>query len=121
MGGGNHGFFCNCRACHRKYSTPGGMLPGGGRRRIHSVDDRMDAAQRRARAARQAQPTEEVGGGDPCEDCHGSTDCNACEGVGSKTLDDGTLVRCQKCLWRIGKCYACRGTGKERPTHYRRD
>jgi hypothetical protein len=23
---GNHGFFCNCKACHKKYSTSGGMI-----------------------------------------------------------------------------------------------
>ena len=61
---------------------------------------------------------ESRGGGGPCQDCMGSMECRHCEGTGLFTLRDDSKRACRTCHRDPGKCYPCKGTGKEPPTHY---
>jgi hypothetical protein len=72
------------------------------------------------RGRREEAPYVEVGGGNDCEDCEGTGTCSKCEN-GQYKLRDGSYRACRACRWNPSKCYPCRGTGKERPTRYRRD
>lgn len=86
------------------------------------IQQRMDRAAREARRSRtQEAPYVEVGGGETCEACKGTGECQRCEGTSWYKLRNGHSVRCRACEADRGKCRPCRGTGKDRPTRYRRD
>jgi|GEM_PF-3662267 len=92
MGGTDHGFFCTCRRCHKKYSTPGGML-----------DDHRQNRERRESRSRSSNL-------DTCDACSGSGICKACGGKAEKTHN------CRSCrprganahdgMWGICRCAA---------------
>lgn len=100
---GNHGPFCLCGKCKKAM----GFQPSAPRQR--SSRQRPEA------------PYYEVGGGEPCEACNGTGECKRCNGTSWFTLRNGDSVRCRSCEVDRGKCKPCRGTGKNRPTRYRRD